>query len=56
MPVQMAPAGTAAMLTPAVNIGLTVIVMPDEVTGDPVRQGVAFEVIFTVITLPLVGV
>ena len=56
VPEQIAPDGTAAMLTPAVNIGLTVMVIPDEVTGDPARQGVAFEVISTVITSPLAKV
>ena len=53
VPAQIAPAGTAAMLTLAVNTGFTVIVMPDEVAGEPVRHGVAFEVISTVITSPL---
>ena len=50
VPAQIAPAGTAAMLTLAVNTGLTVMVMPDEVAGEAVRHGVAFEVISTVIT------
>ena len=56
VPAQIAPAGTAAMLTLAVNTGFTVIVMPDEVAGEPVRHGVAFEVISTVITSPLAKV
>jgi hypothetical protein len=50
VPAQIAPEGTAAMLTLAVNTGLTVIVMPLEVAGDPAKQGVALEVISTVIT------
>ena len=45
VPAHMAPAGTAAMVTPALSNGFTVMVIPVEVTGDPVRQGVAFEVI-----------
>ena len=50
VPAQIAPAGTAAILTPAVNIGFTVIVMPLDVAGDPAKQGVALDVIVTVIT------
>ncbi len=48
VPAQIAPEGTAATLTLAVNIGFTVIVMPLEVAGLPVAQ-VSFEVISTVI-------
>ena len=56
VPAQIAPDGTAAMLTPAVKTGFTVMVIPDEVTGDPVRQGVALDVICTVITSPVAKV
>jgi hypothetical protein len=56
VPAQMAPGGTAAMLTLAGNTVFTVIVIPDDVAGDPVRHGVAFEVISTVITSPLANV
>ena len=56
VPAQIAPDGTAAIDTLAVSDGLTVIVMPSEVAGEPVRQGVAFEVISTVITSPLARV
>ncbi len=38
------------ILTLAVKIGLTVIVIPLDVAGDPVKQGVAFEVITAVTT------
>ena len=47
---------SAAMLTLAVKIGLTVMVTVLEVAGDPVRQGAALEVITTVITSPLTGI
>jgi hypothetical protein len=50
VPSQIAPEGTADILKLAVNIGLTVIVIPVDVAGDPVRQGVAFEVSTQVIT------
>ena len=56
VPAQIAPAGTAAMLTLAVFIGFTVIVMPLEVAGDPAKQGVALDVISTVITSLLANV
>ena len=56
VPEQIAPDGTAAILTLAGNIGLTVIVIPIEVAGDPVRQGVALEVISTVIISLLASV
>jgi hypothetical protein len=44
------------MLTLAVFIGFTVIVMPLEVAGDPAKQGVALDVISTVITSLLANV
>jgi hypothetical protein len=56
VPAQIAPAGRAAMLTLAGNTGFTAMVMPDEVAGEPVRHGVAFEVISTVITSLLANV
>ena len=40
----------AAMLTLVVKIGLTVIVIPFEVAGEPAKQGEAVEVIATVTT------
>ena len=52
VPAQMAPDGTAAMVTLAGRFGLTVIVIPSDVAGEPVRQVVAFEVISTEITSP----
>ena len=52
VPAQIAPAGTAAILTLAVNIGFTTMVIPDEVAGLPDLQ-VRLEVISTVITSPL---
>jgi hypothetical protein len=55
-PAQIAPAGTAATLTLAVNTGLTTIVIPLEVAGEPSKQGVALEVISTVIASPLAKV
>jgi hypothetical protein len=55
VPEQIAPEGTAAILTLAGRIGLTVMVIPAEVAGDPVRQGVAFEVITTVTTSVLLS-
>ena len=54
MPAQIAPAGTAAMLTPAGNSGLTVMFIAALVAGLPVAQ-VAFETILTVMVLPLVN-
>ena len=56
VPAQIAPDGTAAILTLAGRFGLTVMVIPVEVAGDPVRQGVALEVISTVISSPLARV
>ena len=55
VPAQMVPDGTAAILTLAVNIGFTVIVIPLEVAGLPVAH-VALEVISTVITSLLANV
>jgi hypothetical protein len=55
VPAQIAPDGTAAMVTLAGNSGLTVIFIAPLVAGLPVAQ-VAFEVIFTVMALPLVNV
>jgi hypothetical protein len=52
VPEQIAPEGTAAMLTLAVKLGLTVIVIAFDVAGLPVAH-VNVEVITTVITLPL---
>ena len=56
VPAQIAPDGTAAIVTLAGRFGFIVIVIPSEVAGEPVRQGVAFEVISTVITSPLTNV
>ena len=39
-----------AMLTLAGRFAFTVVVIPFDVAGDPVKQGVAFEVITTVTT------
>ena len=55
VPAQIAPEGTAAILTLAANRGLTVMVIPVDVAGLPVAQ-VAVEVISTVITSPLARV
>jgi hypothetical protein len=41
------------MLTLAGRFGLTVMVIAFDVAGEPVRHGEAFDVITTVITLPL---
>jgi hypothetical protein len=56
VPAQIAPDGTAAILTLAGRFGLTTMVIPDEVAGDAVRQGVALEVISTVIASPFANV
>ena len=45
-----------AIVTPAIKIGLTVMVTTLDVAGDPVKQGVKFDVITTVITSPLTGI
>jgi len=42
----------AAIETLAVKTGFTTIVTPFDVAGDPVKQGVAFDVITQVITSP----
>ena len=55
VPEQMVVA-LAAMETLAVRIGLTTIVTPFEVAGDPVKHGVAFDVISQVITSPFASV
>ena len=55
VPAQIAPEGTAAILTLAANRGSTVMVIPVDVAGLPVAQ-VAVEVITTVITSPLARV
>jgi hypothetical protein len=44
------------MLTLAGKFGLTVVVMLFDVAGDPVKHGVAFEVITTLTTSPLFNV
>jgi hypothetical protein len=51
-----APVADAAIETLAVRIGLTTMVTPFDVAGDPVKQGVAFEVISQVTTSPLTNV
>jgi hypothetical protein len=53
VPEQIAPEGTAAMLTLAGRFGLTTIVTVFDVAGLPVAQ-VAFDVITTVIASPLI--
>jgi hypothetical protein len=55
VPAQIAPEGTAAMLTLAGRFGLTVIVIVFDVAGLPVAQ-VAFDVITTVIASVLASV
>jgi hypothetical protein len=55
VPEQIAPEGTAAMLTLAGRFGLTVIVIVFDVAGLPVAQ-VAFDVITTVIASVLASV
>ena len=56
VPAQIAPDGTAAIDTLAGRFGFTTIVIPLVVAGDPVKHGVAFEVISTVITSPFARV
>ena len=56
VPAQIAPDGTAAIVTLAGRFGFTVIVIPSEVAGEEVRHGVAFEFIITVITSPFANV
>ena len=55
VPEQIAPKGLAAMLTLAVKIGLTDIVMELDVAGNPVIQ-VEFDVITHVIISPFESV
>jgi hypothetical protein len=55
VPAQIAPEGTAAMLTLAGKFGLTVIVIAFDVAGLPVGQAI-FDVITTVITSALARV
>ena len=55
VPAQIAPDGTAAILTLAGRFGLTVMVIPVEVAGLPIAQ-VNDEVISTVIASPLARV
>ena len=55
LPAQMVVAD-AAMLTLTGKFGLTVIVIPELVTGLPVKQGVAFDVNTTDTTFPFVSV
>jgi hypothetical protein len=55
VPAQIAPEGTAAILTLAGRFGLTVIVIVFDVAGLPVAQ-VAFDVITTVIASVLASV
>ena len=50
VPEHIAPVGFAAILTLAGILGFTVMVIPVEVAGLPVKQGVAFDVIKHVIT------
>ena len=55
VPAQIAPDGDAAILTPAVNIGLTVIVTILEVAGLPVAHA-RLDVRTTYIWSPVAGV
>ena len=55
VPAQMAPEGTAAMVTLAGRFGFTIMVTGFDATGLPVAQA-AVEVITTVITFPLARV
>ena len=52
VPAQIDPEGTAAIVTFAGSKGLTVMGMPAEVAGEPVKHGAAFDVITTAITSP----
>ena len=45
-----------AIATLAVKTGFTIMVTALDVAGDPVRQGVKFDVITTLITSPLTGI
>ena len=55
VPAQMAPEGTAAIVTLAGRFGFTTILIGFDVAGLPVAQ-VAFEVITTVIISPFTSV
>jgi hypothetical protein len=55
VPAQIAPDGTAAILTLAGELGFTTMLIPADVAGLPVAQ-VNVEVISTVITSPLARV
>ena len=55
VPEQIAPAGFADILTLAVTLGSTVMVIPVDVAGDPLTH-VALEVMVTVMTSPLARV
>ena len=55
VPAQMAPAGTAAMLTLAGRTGLTTIVIVPDVAGLPVTQG-RLDVMCTFIASPFARV
>ena len=48
VPEQIAPDGEAPILTLAGKFGFTVIVIPADVAGEPVKHGVALDVITTV--------
>ncbi len=50
VPIHIAPLGDAEILTLAGKDGLTIIVTPFEVTGEPVKHGVALLVITTLTT------
>ena len=54
VPAQIAPDGEAAILTLAGKFGFTVIVIAFDVAGEPVKHGLAVEVITTV-TLSLLA-
>lgn len=56
VPAQIVVDGLAAMLTLTGNDGFTVIVILLDVAGEPLKQGVAFDVITQVITSPLFNV
>ena len=54
VPAQIAPDGEAAILTLAGKFGFTVMVIAFDVAGEPVKHGLAVEVITTV-TLSLLA-
>ena len=49
VPAQMAPAGDATIVTLAGKFGFTIIVIVFDVAGLPVKHGVAFDVMITLI-------